>query len=367
MSESMFNHAHPDDAQMLRKTFQDALNNPQQKIRTQTYRLKLENNVKANSYTNVETVFYALSNPSSCQLEYVLAQTKLSSLSDIASTALGILGITRSNSSSISLPMTPSPEETSYANSEVLSEKGNSNAFLSSTSTEYFGSENSMEQMSKSYYNYLASPTKANASNSQLQHQNNAPRSNRSQPDTGNYNTNSSMSDSRMNSAPPNEFYAGAGQLQSSLQYDTSRKSVYTQSNKHAPFSGSNSSSSNGYEYVQNEHAYSNVGSANSSHQTQYANYDGYSNQMQQQQYSQKGSSFPVQQEPPYLPFDDSVYGDSTTNSYNNNNKWTNHFHLVVLVMMIMKSEWTSERDDDELDKQPFPYLAPQTNKPVCH
>ena len=341
MSESIFNQSHADDVPMLRKTFQDALNNPHQKIQTQTYRLKLENNVKANSYTNVETVFYALSNPSSCQLEYVLAQTKLASLSDISSTALGILGITRSNSTSISLPMTPSPEEISYANSEVLSEKGNSNAFLSSTSNESFGSDNSMEQTSKSYYNYLASPTKANNhnnNNSQLQqqlqqqHSNsvNAPRSNRSQQDSCNYSSGvNSVSDSRLNSAPPsNDFYTGAGQLQSS-QYDvsSSRKSDYSLPQKHASFSGGNSSSSNSssYEYVQNEHAYSNVGSTNSSQQqqTQYANYDGCYSSNQMNQYSQKGTSFPLQQDPVYLPFDDSAYGDSATpasNSYSNNN-----------------------------------------------
>lgn len=132
ISESLFNHVHTDDVNLLKKAFQEiTLSNSKNKIRTHEYRFRLENN----SYIIVQSVLYALQNPFSSQLEYIVAQNTLCSTpvnylqknSTIQSNQQMYQKkspyITHNsipsqliNSQTISMPMTPSPEESMFNN-----------------------------------------------------------------------------------------------------------------------------------------------------------------------------------------------------------------------------------------------------------
>lgn len=132
MSESLFNHVHTDDVNLLKKAFQEiTVNNTKNKIRTHEYRFRLENN----SFITIQSVLYALQNPFSGQLEYIVAQNTLCSTpvnyfqknSLIQSNqhlyqkkppymAQNSIPNQLINCQTISMPMTPSPEESIFNN-----------------------------------------------------------------------------------------------------------------------------------------------------------------------------------------------------------------------------------------------------------
>lgn len=86
ISESLFNHVHKSDQAMLHKTFQDAIANPKLKIRSGEYRFRHGSSPSNEIYAvTLETVFAALQNPFSGQIEYVVAHNRL--ISDLDTNA----------------------------------------------------------------------------------------------------------------------------------------------------------------------------------------------------------------------------------------------------------------------------------------
>ena len=139
MSESLFNYVHADDKPLLKKAFQESIVNSKHKIRTHQYKFKLKND----SYVVLESILYALKNPFNGQFEYIVAQNKLCSIPLQASTIpnptqqqVQIQQAPQTsnynttlvhpqhqniNLSNVSLPMTPSPEETIITNENIMS------------------------------------------------------------------------------------------------------------------------------------------------------------------------------------------------------------------------------------------------------
>ena len=117
ISETIFNYIHSDDIPMLKKVFQEAILNSPTKIKTADYRVRLENN---KSFAIIESVIFALKNPFTNSLEYILSQNKFCSISLISSSNQFIQQqqlqqqqkkkLVTSLNSSFSMPMTPSPE-----------------------------------------------------------------------------------------------------------------------------------------------------------------------------------------------------------------------------------------------------------------
>jgi len=144
ISESIYNHIHPDDVNLLKKAFQEVVSNTKRKIRTHQYRFKLPNN----KYITMESVLYALQNPFSNQFEYIVSQNSLCSTApllnqqNISSNSPSPNFIhpqyQQSNitvNNNISMPMTPSPEEIIYNNDSNSATNSSSFASLDKYST----------------------------------------------------------------------------------------------------------------------------------------------------------------------------------------------------------------------------------------
>ncbi|CAF0759999.1 unnamed protein product [Brachionus calyciflorus] len=184
LSESLFNHVHTDDINLLKKAFQEitSSNNLKNKIRTREYRFRLENN----TYVTLQSVLYALQNPFNDQLEYIVAQNTL------ISTPVNFFKDQKTpmsmptpkqiyqknpflqqhhsiNSQTISMPMTPSPEE-------IFNNETNSNLNLNEfPNTSKNLSNNSYNLQHLNQKNVLMSPnmyhTNRNLSQQQQQQQ----------------------------------------------------------------------------------------------------------------------------------------------------------------------------------------------------
>lgn len=109
---------------LFRKSFQDAISQPKMHIRTPAYRLKLDNNKLNSSYVTIESVLYALSNPATGQIEYIVSKNRLYPLPSLVTNLI----VNNKNNHPISMPMTPSPEDNSY---ETASENLKSVTFSS--------------------------------------------------------------------------------------------------------------------------------------------------------------------------------------------------------------------------------------------
>ena len=150
LAETLFNFVHPEDVNSIRKAFEIALKTNEtavrNKIKTIEYRFRQDPHVAgANSYILVESVFYALSNPFSGTLEYVVAQNRICSVNKTVGNSVQQASLSQFNHqpqvtahvlakssgnpypAQISMPMTPSPEEYIYVN-----ESNNSNFFFNS-------------------------------------------------------------------------------------------------------------------------------------------------------------------------------------------------------------------------------------------
>ncbi len=168
ISESIYNHIHPDDVNLLKKAFQEVISNTKRKIRTHQYRFKLPNN----TYITIESVLYALQNPFSNQFEHIVSQNCLCSLtpnqhnSNNSSNSPSPnfihpqyhqsnqicvnTAISNNVNTTISMPMTPSPEEIIYnndSNSNTNSSSfANMDKYSSSSSTDYTDSKNKLNE-----------------------------------------------------------------------------------------------------------------------------------------------------------------------------------------------------------------------------